>query len=126
MRNTFTTLAVAGLAFVIAPPSADAQTATWYISTYSDQMLVWDEASEEVIDRITMNRIIPDDVQLNEAKTLLYVGDASGEHIQIVDVASREVVDELTLSHDDVTYRINGFAPHPSDDKAVIFVRPNV
>jgi DNA-binding beta-propeller fold protein YncE len=123
MRTTFTRLATAGLCFVSFARPAAAQTATWYISTYTDEMLVWDEASEEVIDRIKMNRIIPDNVQLNESKTRLYVGDASAEYIQIVDIARREVVDEFTLSHDDVTYRINGFAPHPSDEKAVVFVR---
>jgi hypothetical protein len=29
-------------------------------------------------------------------------------------------VDEFTLSHDSVSVRINGFAPHPSDQKAVM------
>jgi len=123
MRTTLTRLAGLALALGATTTNASAQTATWYISTYTDEMLVWDEASEEVIDRIKMNRIIPDDVQLNESKTRLYVGDASAEHIQIVDIASREVIDEITLSEGDITVRINGFAPHPSDEKAVIFVR---
>jgi DNA-binding beta-propeller fold protein YncE len=123
MRTTLTRLAGLLLALGFSTTNAAAQTATWYISTYTDEMLVWDEASEEVIDRIKMNRIIPDDVQLNESKTRLYVGDASAEHIQIVDIASREVIDEITLSDGDVTVRINSFAPHPSDEKAVIFVR---
>jgi DNA-binding beta-propeller fold protein YncE len=123
MRTTFRPLAAAALLLGLVHQPVSAQTATWYISTYTDEMLVWDEASEEVIDRIKMNRIIPDEVQLNETKTRLYVGDASAEYIQIVDIARREVVDEFTLSHDDITYRINGFAPHPSDRKAVVFVR---
>jgi len=128
-RHTVTLARVSAIAALLAsgvaitPFATAAQTATWYISTYTDEMLVWDEASEEIIDRIKMNRIIPDDVFLNESKSLLYVGDASAEHIQIVDVARREVIDEISLSHDDVTYRINGFAPHPSDEKAVVFVR---
>ena len=122
MRIRLPLLAFAGLCVAI-PASSEAQTATWYISTYTDEMLVWDEASEEVIDRIKMNRIIPNDVQLNETKTRLYVGEATAEWMQIVDIESRELVDEFTLSHDDVTYLIQGFAPHPSDEKAVVFVR---
>lgn len=102
---------------------AAAQTATWYISTYTDEMLVWDEATEELVDRVKMNRIIPNGVQLNETKTHLYVGDASAEHIQVVDVAAREVVDEHTLSEGDTTFRIGGFAPHPSEDRAIVFGR---
>jgi hypothetical protein len=121
MRTTY--LSAALLALAIAAPPVRAQTATWYISTYTDEMLVWDEASEEIIDRIKMNRIIPDDVQLNESKTRLYVGDASAEYIQIVDIARREVIDEITLSEGDVTFRIGGFAPHPSENKAIIFGR---
>lgn len=121
MRTTY--LSAALLALAIAAPPVRAQTATWYISTYTDEMLVWDEASEEIIDRIKMNRIIPDDVQLNESKTRLYVGDASAEYIQIVDIARREVIDELTLSEGDVTFRIGAFAPHPTEAKAIIFGR---
>jgi DNA-binding beta-propeller fold protein YncE len=121
MRTTFFRTAAVVLALGAAAPRASAQTATWYISTYTDEMLVWDEASEEVIDRIKMNRIIPNDVTLNESKTRLYVGDASAEYMQIVDIAAREVIDEFTLSEGDVTFRIGGFAPHPDDRKAVVF-----
>ena len=122
MRTT-KPIALAALFIGALSPPATAQTATWYISTYTDEMLVWDEASEEIIDRITMNRIIPNRVQLNETKTRLYVGDASGEHIQVVDLAAREVIDEHALSEGDVTFRIDGFAPHPSEDKAIVFGR---
>ena len=122
MRTTLYA-ALAAIAFGVLPTGATAQTATWYISTYTDEMLVWDEASEEIIDRIQMNRIIPNGVQMNESKTRLYVGDASGEHIQVVDIAAREVIDEHVLSEGDMTFRIDGFAPHPSGAKAVIFGR---
>lgn len=119
MRTTVLTVAL--LALVLS--AAEAQTATWYISTYTDEMLVWDEASEEIIDRIKMNRIIPNGVQLNETKTRLYVGEASGQYVQIVDVAAREVIDEFTLSTDNVVVRIDDIAPHPSDERAVLFVK---
>ncbi|MGB1656898.1 MAG: YncE family protein [Longimicrobiales bacterium] len=122
MRTTIR-IAIAALFLGTSAVQATAQTATWYISTYTDEMLVWDEASEEIIDRIQMNRIIPNGVQLNETKTRLYVGDASAEFIQVVDVASREVIEEHSLSEGDTTFRIGGFAPHPSETKAVIFGR---
>ena len=84
--RTMIRLALAALFLGTSAVPATAQTATWYISTYTDEMLVWDEASEEIVDRIQMNRIIPNGVQLNESKTRLYVGDASAEFIQVVDV----------------------------------------
>ncbi|MDE0897379.1 MAG: hypothetical protein OSA81_00040 [Longimicrobiales bacterium] len=123
MRTTLIFAAFTALSFGVAAPQASAQTATWYISTYTDQMLVWDEESEEIIDRVQMNRIIPNGVQLNETSTRLYVGEASGQYMQIVDIASREVIDEFTLSHDNVVVRIDEFAPHPSDERAVLFVK---
>jgi DNA-binding beta-propeller fold protein YncE len=112
-------------ALAIAAPSAraDAQTATWYIASYSREILVWDEASERVVQRIDMGEILPTDVEPNAAKTRLYVEEASGQRIEVVDLASRSIVDEIELSEGNVTVRINGFAPHPSDRRAAIVVK---
>ena len=123
MRTTLKYVASAACLLGLVAPRVSAQTATWYISTYTSEMLVWDEASEEIIDRIQMNRPISNGVQLNEAKSLMYVGDASGQHIQVVDIAGREVIDEITLTHDSVVVRIDGFAPHPSDARAIILAK---
>lgn len=117
---------VAALALVLAGATgsiAAQATATWYIATYSNDILIWDEVSEEVIGRIETRNFIPTRIQVNEAKTRLYVREASGQRMEIVDLASRTVIDEFTLSHDSVAVRIDGFAPHPSDEKAALFVR---
>ncbi len=99
------------------------ETATWYIGTYTNDILVWDEASEQVIDRITVPYHVPNRMQLNASKTRLYVGEAAANHMQVVDVASGDVIDEFTLSHDSVSVRIDAFAPHPSDDRMVLAVK---
>jgi hypothetical protein len=96
-------------------------TATWYIGTYSHDILVWDEASEEVVDRITVGNLVPNRIALNQAKTRLYVGEAAGQKMEVVDIATGAVIDAFTLSHDSVSVRIDGFAPHPSDDRLVLF-----
>jgi DNA-binding beta-propeller fold protein YncE len=70
-----------------------------------------------------MRNFIPSGLTLNEPKTRLYVEDASNEHIEVVDVASRSVVDEFTLSHDSVWVRIGGFEPHPDGRTAVLFAK---
>lgn len=103
--------------------AATAQTATWFIATYTNDLLVWDEATEEVIDRVTMRNPIPTRFEMNSSKTRLYVQDASAENIEVVDMAARRVIDEFTLSHDSVWVRINGYAIHPSDQQAVLFVK---
>lgn len=116
-------LSCAALVALAAPTPGAAQTATWYIGTYTNDLLIWDEASERVVGRIAMRYPIPTDIQVNEAKTRLYVDDASGERVQVVDLAGREVIDEVVLSRDSVTVRIDGFAPHPSDARAALFVK---
>ena len=108
---------------IVAAGGAEAQTtARWYIGTYTNDVLVWDEASEQVIDRITMRNPIPTGITMSEAKDRLYVRDASSQVIEVVDVAAGEVIDEFTLSEDSVSVRINSFAPHPSNEKAIIQV----
>lgn len=99
------------------------ETATWYIATYTNDVLVWDEASEAIVDRITMNNFIPTRLLLSEDKSRLYVREASSERVEIVDLTTREAMDEFTLSHDSVRVRIDGIAPHPSNDRAVLFVK---
>lgn len=115
--------AVLAAAVLLSAAPASAQTATWYIATYTNDVLVWDEASEEVVDRIAMNNFIPTRVLVSDDKTRLYVQEASGQKMEVVDVAAREVIDEITLSRDNVTVRIDGFEPHPSNERAVLMVK---
>lgn len=115
--------AAAGLLLAFGPSVAEAQeTARWYIGTYSHDLLVWDEASEEIVDRITMRNFIPTGIVVSEDRTRLFVTEASGEIVEVVDVGAGEVVDDFTLSHDSVKVRIRGFAPHPSNTRAVMSV----
>jgi len=95
-------------------------TAHWYIGTYSNELLVWDEASEQVVDRIQMRNPIPRNITVAESRNRLYVSEATAQTIEIVDVARGEVIDDFTLSHDSVRVRIQGFAVHPSDGRAVL------
>ncbi len=97
--------------------------ARWYIATYTNHLLVWDEASEEVVDRLEVSNFIPTGIVVNEDKDRLYVMEARAERIEIVDLEQSRVIDEFTLSEGNVTVRINGFAPHPSDERAALFVK---
>jgi DNA-binding beta-propeller fold protein YncE len=98
-------------------------TATWYIPTYTNDILVWDEASERIVDRIRMQHQIPNEVALNESRDRLYVLEATGQHMEIVDLDTRRVIDAFTLSRGDVTVRIDGLAVHPSDERAILVTK---
>ena len=112
-------LIVVGTAIPISIAAQD--TALWYLGTYTRDILVWDEASEQVVDRIEMGHDIPASIVVNEAKDRIYVRDGTALYMELVDLKTNEVVDEFTLSRGNVTVRINGFAPHPSDEKADIY-----
>ena len=102
----------------------EAQTnALWYISTYSSHLLVWDEASEQVVDQIELNNFAPNRLALNAAKDRLYALDSSSEIVEVVDLEQHRVIDEFTLSRGTVTVRIDGFAPHPSGERAMLLVK---
>lgn len=118
------TLATLALLIAATTSGVAAQAdARWYIGTYSSDLLVWDEASEQVVDRITMRHPIPADITMSEHRDRLFVREASGQIIEIVDLAAGEVVDEFTLTRDSISVRIGGFAPHPSNRKAVMQIQ---
>jgi DNA-binding beta-propeller fold protein YncE len=122
MRTIIRVAATLALATAVAVGGLSAQTARWYIGTYSHDLLVWDEKSEQIVDRIEMNNFIPTGITVSESGDRLYVREATAQIIEIVDVAAGAVVDEFSLSHDSVRVRIGAFAPHPSDERAVMQV----
>ena len=116
-------LCLAALVAWGARPAAAQETATWYIPTYTDQILVWDEASELVVNRIEVEHWIPNQMLLNEARDRLYVRDATGQNVEIVDLKARRVVDSFTLSRGNVSVRIDGITVSPTDDRALLVAK---
>jgi hypothetical protein len=114
---------LAALAACGVRPAAAQATATWYIGTYTNDILVWDEASERIVDRIPMAHAIHSDMTLSESRDRLYVRDASAQHIEIVDLRARRVVDSFTLSQGNVSVRIDALAVSPTDDRAILVAK---
>jgi hypothetical protein len=103
--------------------AAAQETATWYIPTYTHDILVWDEASEQIVDRIEVEHFIPNEMVLNEARDRLYVQDATLQHVEIVDLDTRRVVDSFTLNSGNSWVRIDGLTVHPSDERVLLTVK---
>ena len=97
--------------------------ARWYIATYTNDILVWDEATESVVDRIPVRNRIPVGLTLSENGERLYVQDPSFEKIEIVDIASRSTIDEIQLSEGRTKVRIRGFALDPRERWAIFQVK---
>ncbi|MGE0157835.1 MAG: YncE family protein [Gemmatimonadales bacterium] len=122
-RSVVRSAAVLGLAIASSATALAAQaTARWYFGTYSNELIVWDEASEQIVNRIQMRNRIPGDITVSESKDRLYAKEATSQTIEIVDIARAQVIDDFTLSRDSVTVRIDGFAVHPSNARAVLSI----
>ena len=97
--------------------------ARWYMGNYGSEILVWDEATEEVIDRIPIKRPIGLGVKLSPDRSRLYVMDPSFETIEIIDLPSKQSIGEFTLSTGRTRTWINSFEVHPSMEWAAILVK---
>ena len=62
------------------------ETALWYLGTYTRDILVWDEASEQVVDRIEMGHHTPADIVVNEGKDRIYVRDGTALHLSLIHI----------------------------------------
>ena len=65
------------------------ETALWYLGTYTRDILVWDEASEQVVDRIEMGHDIPADIVVIEGKDRIYVRDGIALYMELEDKRGR-------------------------------------
>jgi hypothetical protein len=94
-----------------------------YIGTYRNSIYVLDEATEEVVDIIELESGIPRSLFLNAARDRFYVIDVSYEHVEVVDIATHQVVDRFTLSRGNETVRIWNMVVSPGDDTALLLAR---
>lgn len=116
----------AALALAALPPAAAAQSGgdhLLYVGTYDDAIYVIDEATGERVDRIPLQTGIARGMTLNHDRTRFYVVDVSFEHIEVVDIASRQTLDTFTLSGGGETIRIWGEAIDPTDRYAVLLTK---
>jgi DNA-binding beta-propeller fold protein YncE len=98
----------------VGPGAAqDAPNGTIYMGGYDGTIRVIDEATMEVTNTIQMQTGIPVGITLSASGGHLYVRDASMEHLEIVDVASNQVVDWFTLSEGRTKVRYRGVAVDP-------------
>ena len=116
------TCALSGRAAAQAAPDLTGGTGTIYVGAYPNQILVIDEATEQVVDRITMTLDgPPGDLTLSQDGTRFYMRDRTFEHIEVIDVATRSSIDTFTLSDGATKVRIRSFRPSP-DHRYIILL----
>ncbi|MBI3666715.1 MAG: hypothetical protein HY236_10925 [Acidobacteria bacterium] len=103
---------LATVASAQSPPS-QVPGAMLYIGTLSKNVLVLDEAQEKVVDKIPLHGT-PRGLSLSYDKKKIYVNTWQ-DGIEVVDLASRKVVNHFVLDEANRKVRVKGFAPDPQD-----------
>ncbi len=84
-----------------------------YLGGFPDRILMIDEASEKVIGQITTKTGIPRNMQLSQDRTRFYLMDATFQHMEIADIATRKSIGSFTLSEGNKKVRIRSYAVDP-------------
>ena len=123
MRQVF----LIAVAFVALAATAGAQSAggngTLYVGAFPNRILMIDEATMEVTEEIPVTVGIPRRMALSLDRTRLYMVDAKAESVEIIDVATRETVDTLTLSEGTKKVRIRRFQVDPLHRFMILLTR---
>ena len=96
---------------------------TLYIGGYPNLIWIIDEATEKVIGTIQTKNPIQRRMSLSRDLKRFYIIDATAEHVEIVDIASRTTLDTFTLSQGNKRVRISSLEPDPLHRYAIVLSR---
>ncbi|MBL8206734.1 MAG: hypothetical protein JNM09_21050 [Blastocatellia bacterium] len=99
-----------------AVPSVFAQSkgGMLYIGAWPRVVLVIDEAQGKVVDRIQLQTGTPQELSLSYDKKKMYVT-TWNNGIEVIDLATRKVINSFTLNDGESIVRRQGLAPDPTD-----------
>ena len=91
-----------------------------YMGAYDRSILVIDESTLEVVDRIETTTGIPISLTLSQNHERIYLRNAEFEEIEIIDVAARKSLDSFTLSRGNSKVRIWGMTVDPQEEFVIL------
>ncbi len=94
-------------------PAGSGGNGTFFIGGRPNVMLVFDEATEKPIGEIKLKTGAPGNVRLSTDHKRIYASTSTLEDLEIVDVASRQVIDAFRLSEGTKKVRLRGVEPDP-------------
>jgi len=122
-RAAFAASAVAVALAVVSPDARAQANGTFYMGTYSDKILVIDEATLAVRDSIKLSIGIPTSLVLSADRKRAYVRNPRGDKVEILDLASRKSQGTFSLNSGESTVQIWGMNVDPKERFAVLFVK---
>ena len=96
---------------------------TLYIGGYPNLIWIIDEATEKIAGTIQVKSGIPRRMGLSRDRTRFYVIDATAEHVEIIDIASRTTIDTFRLTEGNKRVRISSLEPDPAHRYAIMLTR---
>jgi WD40 repeat protein len=101
---------LSALALCLVPASG----ATLYMGAYPSSILIFDEAQGKVVDRIPLVTGLPTSMRLSQDKKKIFVTTNDNSGIEIIDVATRKVINHFVLNTATKKYRFTGGTPDPT------------
>lgn len=92
----------------VAAALSPAQAGTMFLGGYPNQLMVIDEAKGAVTQELDFATGLPTSMRLSDDRKLLYVTTITTSGIEVVDVATRKVVNSFSLNTPVTRYRFNG------------------
>jgi hypothetical protein len=87
---------------------------TLYLPAYPSQVLVFDEQKGQIVDRIPLSTGAPYHIRLGPDQKRIYVTTIDHNGIEVIDVATRRVINHFVLNTPTTQYRIFNGAADPS------------
>src|ERR1700740_1305869 len=88
--------------------------ATMFLGAYPDELLTFDEGTGSVTQKVKLSTGLPTSMRLSNDDKLLYVTTITTSGIEVIDAASRKVINSFSLNTPTEKYRFNGGVPDPT------------
>jgi len=86
---------------------------TLYLGAYPDSVIVFDEAQGKIVDRIPMTTGLPAGLRLSLDRKKIYVNTLDKSGVEVIDIATRKVVNKFVLNTETTRFRMGGGVPDP-------------
>lgn len=86
---------------------------TIYLGAYPNSVLVVDEAKGQIVDRIPLTTGLPVSLRLSQDRKKIYVTTNDHSGIEVIDIATRKVINSFVLDTETKKYRLGGGSPDP-------------
>ncbi len=108
---------------ILAALCSKAIAGTIFLPGYPDRILVIDEATQKIVDKIPSEIGIPTGVTRSYDRKKIYVTSNDNDGVAVIDIATHKVLQHFVLNSGSHKFRINGVAPDPEDKVLYTVVR---